>query len=190
MRPLRDRIEHSSDMIITGHEHGNAAHDKCPAGTLGVLQYLEGGVLQERNAPGVSSFAVLLFDFQQQKQKTVRLVMNELGTYMRQPGADERELCINLSRKDRRFQISTGFREFLDDPDLPLADSKQRSVRLLDIFTYPDLKEPIGNSVERRWNWLKGDRVVKEFLGRRRVLVAGSPKAGKTSLARVSSLIY
>ncbi len=89
-----------------------------------------------------------------------------------------------MSRKDRRFQISPEFREFLDDPDLPLADSKQRAIRLLDIFTYPDLKEAVGTAIERRWKLFKAERVLDELLTRRRVLIAASPKAGKTSLAK------
>ena len=184
MRPLRDKVEHSSDMIITGHEHNNAAFSKHPLGTLGVLQYLEGGVLQERGDSTISSFAILSFDFKQQEQRICRFISNSEGIYLRQPGSDNTPLRVNISRKDRRFQISPVFREFLDDPDLPLADSKQRAIRLLDIFTYPDLKEATDPAVATQWTCIKGDKVLAMLLRRTRVLIAGSPKSGKTSLAK------
>lgn len=184
LRQIRDIIEHSSDMIITGHEHANSAHIKDSLGTLGVLQYLEGGVLYDPNTPGLSTFAVINIDFANQTQSIVRFSANSEGVYIRQSGAEPTPLRMNISRKDRRFQIESAFREFLDDPDLPLADSKQRAVRLLDIFTYPDLREAVDRGINIQWKRFRGADVLTEILGRKKILIAGGPKSGKTSLAK------
>ena len=183
MRPLKDKIEHSSDMIISGHEHGNDAFGKTPLGNIGVLQYLEGGVLQERGDNFQSSFTVMVFDFESQTQRIVRYNLNRDGIYERQPGSEAKPIRVNVSRKDRRFEISTEFNQFLNDPDLPLSDAKQRTIQLSDIFTYPDLREP-SNTSGQNWRRIRGEKVLEELLGRTRSVIAAGPKAGKTSLAK------
>ncbi len=63
-RFLRDCVDASSDVVLTGHEHVSDVYKKTKPDGAGA-HYVEGAVLQDSRSPGNSGFNVLELDLEQ-----------------------------------------------------------------------------------------------------------------------------
>lgn len=110
-RLLRDYLDASSDVVLTGHEHVSAIYKKMRPDGLGA-QYVEGAVLQDSKSPGNSGFNVLELDIGQGLRV---LPFRWSGQrYSCDLGNDWSQFEHNRARG--AFRISAPFLKFLSDP--------------------------------------------------------------------------
>jgi hypothetical protein len=180
MRPLRDRIECLSDVILTGHEHSPETADITRNERIRAL-YIAGGVLQDDD-PANSSFVTIKLDLQQKTRATATFRYMEAGFYKRESSTDAKVFVGNLARLGRPFELREEFRHRLDDLGFVIHHPRKQSLTLSDVFVYPDLlivDEPATDGPRQ----LRSRDVAQKLLAMEKVLISGGEKSGKTCLA-------
>lgn len=182
-RALRKHVEATSDIILTGHEHDQTRHVRYGA-TGETNEYLEGGVLQENGNESVSKFNVILLDLQSKRQRVIHFDWNDnLYSATESSSPEWEDLQVNRLVERREFEVSSEMLSYLDDPEAALTHSRVGTVKLSDIFVYPDLREV---SLRRDSTQLFGGAsVFDKILSNEHVLISGSERSGKTSLAKI-----
>ena len=181
MRPLRDRIEELSDVILTGHEHSPEVVSVTRQGTASSL-YVSGGVLQDNDRPSESSFITVHLDMHRKTQSTVQFKLNLHGFYERENPTEPHEFRGNPARIGRPFDLAPTFEKELKDLGFPIQHSG-RPLSLADIFTYPDLlvvDEPASSESRQ----IKSKDVARTILSKSKALISGGDKSGKTCFAK------
>ena len=195
-RSFRDRIEATSDLILTGHEH--IASMKVQDGHLGQHNVcVEGGVLQDNNDPTLSTFNVFIFDTSLRKQKFGHFTWKE-DAYILTDGSsfgDEgsglgwTDYQVNNLRAIDNFQLSDSMRRYLNDPGINLHHRDRGLLNLRDVFLYPDLTE-IRTRGERFGQRVSGEYVRDLLSPSCKLLITGDTESGKTCLAKMLYLEF
>ncbi len=186
MRPLRDRVEQISDMILTGHEHVGRGTREEVHGAAG-YEYREGETLHEGQGD-ICGFHVLRLDFKAERQAftTYRWRAGQDGSggaFTRSVGPVESPLGRNLRRAALAYRLRPSFAERLEDPELPVLHPKQGKLGLSQFYVYPDLAR-VDEDVDGTRQRVKGDGVLEMVLKSPRVLLLGPDRCGKSSLSR------
>ncbi|MBA2527869.1 MAG: metallophosphoesterase [Pyrinomonadaceae bacterium] len=186
-RVFRKHAENVSDIILTGHEHEQTRHARVGAEGERNL-YIEGGVLQETGDESVSTFNALVLDLEQEegKQKFFHFSWNG-EMYVPVAGSSEEweDLQVNKLLERRDFEVSEGFGRFLEDPGVQLSHPAKGNLPLSDVFVAPDLREITHEDRDDVPRLVKGADVLDTVLERRKLMLLGADKSGKTSLAKV-----
>ena len=190
-RSFRDRIESTSDIILTGHEH--VASMRVQDGNLGQHNVcVEGGVLQDNNDPTLSAFNVFIFDTSLRKQKFGHFTWKE-DAYILTDGSsfgDEgnglgwRDYQVNDLRAVSQFQLSDSMQDYLNDPGISLHHRDRGFLKLRDVFIYPDLME-MRTRGERFGQRVSGECVRELLSPSSKLLITGDTESGKTCLAKM-----
>jgi len=185
-RDLRNEVEATSDIILTGHEHEGDFYRRDRV-TGERTEYLEGLVLQDSANPQISLFNVLVIDLDELTQEVHTFSWGRSGRYEPQ-GIP---LCIDFQRNRYRLQneflLNDTFKEFLKDPEAPFTHPEKERILLDDLFVYPDLRQLNLPGEEAEWPAavVHGDQMLDFVLNHRHVLLIGSEKCGKTALSKV-----
>jgi 3',5'-cyclic AMP phosphodiesterase CpdA len=185
-RDLRNKVEATSDIILTGHEHEGDFYRKDRV-TGERTEYLEGLVLQDSANLQVSLFNVLVIDLVKQTQEVHIFCWGRSGRYER----EDTPYCIPFQRNRYRLQnefiLNDTFKEFLKDPEAPFTHPEREYIVLDDLFVYPDLRQLTLPGEEDEWPAavVRGDQVLGFVLNHRHVLLIGAELCGKTALSKV-----
>ncbi len=183
-RALRNEIEATSDVILTGHEHEGDFYTKDRV-TGERTEYLEGLVLQDSANPQMSLFNVLVVDLDEQAQEVHTFSWGESGHY--EP--EGTPACIPFQRNRYRlrdvYRLGESFEEFLTDPGAKFTHPQKERIVLDDLFVYPDLLQLHLSGEEPLFMRLVRDQVSTFVLNHRHVLLVGPDECGKTTLSKV-----
>ena len=185
-RRFRKATEKTSDLVLTGHEHDSARRtQKDDTGAENT--YIEGGVLQDSDAPDASIFNVISVDTAEQKQKFTRFSWDG-ERYSRDDASIEswEEFRLNKLRAKGTFEFNERARVWLDDPEVTLAHPYVDNVRLSDIYVFPDLREVTLPS--QKGKFVNGNAVLDFVCSEQVLLVTGDTQSGKTGLAKMLML--
>jgi hypothetical protein len=184
-RALRSELVKTSDIILTGHEHDVDYYGTVrPTGER--IEYLEGGVLQVSDDPGVSWFNVLVVDLDEEMQEVHTFSWNNgNGRYEPEGTPVPTVFQRNRYRLRHQFLLKKSFEEFLTDPGASFTHPDKKDIFLEDLFVYPDLLhvDPFGK--EESPIKLIQDQVPTFVLNHRHVLLVGPENCGKTTLSKV-----
>lgn len=183
MRPLRDRLEELSDVILTGHEHTAETFALVRDDASSSL-YVSGGVLRDSQSPYESSFVILKLDPKARTRSTVIFRLNEAGFYERTKDEVLQPFAGNPTRIGRPFELRPNFVKVLDELGFVVHHTRKQFLTLPDVFLYPDLlivDEPTTSANARQ---IKSRDVATVIPKTPRVLISGGEKAGKTCLAK------
>ena len=189
-RSFREKIESISDLIATGHEHvpsikeqdgGSGTHNLC----------IEGGVLQDNHDPRLSEFNALIFETTDQRRKFANFRWDGHGYTLTEKSTlgDEggglawTNYRVNGFKAIRQFNLSDRMEEFLDDPGVTLHHQDRGTVKLGDIFIYPDLIE-IRTRSERFGERVQGNGIRELLSTKSNLFISGDTESGKTCLAK------
>gem|GEM_PF-1250987 len=179
-RQLRDRLQEVSDVIFTGHEHvGDSREVRAESGESNL--YVEGGVLQQTGEPSTSEFTALLVEPENQRQKLYRFAWDEdMYVATREP-EDWDALQSSRLRETGTFAFSEDFATFLEDPGLALGTRDTPTIRLSDVFCYPDVRRAETGT---EYAYINSRRVIVEDPVTPNTLLTGADLCGKTALAK------
>lgn len=188
-RPLRDIIETHSELVLTGHEHENEASRREVPDNERMLDYIEGGVLQDHDDSNLCTFNTIRIDFSTSKQ-TVSKYRWEVDHFKTDDHPEPRELGKNLGREDRIYALSPEFERWLDDFEDPLNHPREPDLRLSHLYAYPDLRKYVHNEdfdqekPEESVLRIRSEDVFDDVCSQKFTLITGDDKSGKTSLAK------
>jgi predicted phosphodiesterase len=184
-RALRRQLQNVSDVILTGHEHEFALREqRDERGATAV--YIEGVALQgPKDVEQTSEFHVLLVDVAAEKYRLIPFTWRKSRYEAeRTPFSEWTDLTVNPLRAGNLFPVSEGMRQQLADPGMVLTHPVRGSLRLGDIFVYPDLIEVQYEPRGTRPRIVKGENLLQLIKDSRRLLITGPDDCGKTALAK------
>jgi hypothetical protein len=186
-RRLREHVERSSDLILTGHEHESDNYRKYSYTSDGENDYMEGAVFQESDEPENSGFNAVWIDMASQKQKLRSYSWD--GTIYKPREKDQWTTWTrggHLVRKD--FLITPEFQAELEDPGAKFEHpARPTGLRLEDIYVFPAIAEVIveGKQQPTQPPRIEGRELLKRLTGLGKTLIIGRERSGKTTLAKV-----
>jgi len=185
-RELRNHIERTSDILLTGHEHVGSKSIKFDLED-NYTEHIEGAVLQDWNDERRSAFTTVEFDLNKQNQKVKDFLWNgEIYSL----GNETKWLSFKRSRRlqEKTFSIDTKFKQFLNDPGASYKHPNKSEILLDDIFVLPILRDLKVNKVKDKE--ILDDTVDSQCLldtGKfmNKVLLIGAENSGKTTLCKI-----
>jgi calcineurin-like phosphoesterase family protein len=182
-RVLWRQLEDRSDFILTGHEHDGETYQKT-RGADESVDYIEGAVLQESADPRHSGFHVLIIDTTQLSQTKLTFAWNTGGFYEPVGDSIPDSLRRNRHRLRNQFLLAPSFEADLKDPGACYTHPEKPDITLDDLYIYPDLRIlPVRPNDDFPSRTIRGN--LPEFiLEHKHMLLMGSEKSGKTSLAK------
>ena len=182
-RRLREKIEASSDLILTGHEH-EGDHYRKERFSGERTEYIEGGILQNLKDTYSSSFSVLTIDLEGSTQYVHNFTWDKDGIYKQGGERISVPLQRNSYRLRSEFKHSEDFMDYLTDAEAKFTHPEKESVTLDDIFVYPDLRR-LYLPGKKKWEpKIIRDDVPLFIYNNHHVLIEGPEKCGKTALAK------
>ncbi len=180
---FRNHIERTSDVALMGHQHYSHSFYKENDTGQRVL-YLEADALQDENYPQKSGFQILVFDLDSQEEQSIKFrwaAKEEI--YRKTEDSGWRPLTINRAIR-AEFRPSVTFQAFLDDVGTPLWHGRKGSLKLRDVFVFPDVMvRPAGGKSSLRE--VRGEDLLKYVMATDRILFQAPGLGGKTSLAKI-----
>jgi len=184
-RLLRDTVEQTSDLVLTGHEHhaGGGVVDRFSGEHL---HYSEAAALQGGGGDLDSGFTLLIFDTETGTQRLEQFGWN--GEYYASKNKTNWSAIIkNPARERHLFRLNPIALEQLTDPGAAFSHKKKRNLRLSDIYIYPDLLEWSAKKLvtgNRKIKTINSKEVLEHFRMTSKILVTGRDDSGKTALLR------
>lgn len=176
-------IMKNTDILLTGHEHGDEKNN------LNGVYIFEGGVLNESGNSDESSFRILTYDEQIRQLEVIDFKWSKIEKMYTEK---EGKKTYSISPKDNNavdfmhnkitFQANHGL--YLNSLEDPFRHPSKGSLNLDDIFIWPNFKnKKLGT--EKKLN-ISGDTFRKRLRDSSPSywLIRGSRKYGKTSLAK------
>jgi hypothetical protein len=178
-------IERTSDVVLTGHEHLSECYRKeTRSGDL--IQYVEGARLQGTDVLE-SGFNVALIDLDN-RQQTLLTYEWKVDGYDRVNETGPRAFIRNQELVRGAFENDAAFLYKLTDPGRGFNHPFKKSLRLADIFVYPDVwqrsLEKLLTDVEQPQIHIRGENLLPYVASKRFILFTGEKDAGKSSLAK------
>ena len=182
-RALRQLIESSSDLIMTGHEHVAQLYSKSKSEDK-TNEYVEGAVLQDTES-STSGFNIIMIDLAKKE-------------YQAQEYSWETELFIPKRKQElrpfhrmnttpKKLEITREFSAFLLDIGAAFTHPSKSTLCLPDVFVYPDMDNLSYHRVkgeQAETPIISGKGVLEYVLLHCQLLIVGGDKAGKTALAK------
>ena len=185
---LKDFVESQADVVLTGHEH-DADVVRHEAITGGSLDYLMAPAFDDPDIP-LNGFQMLTVDFDREDQKAT--IFSWESSRFEVLHSRIWSLQRNLDRPADPLALRPEFLADLRDVGAayrhPRCNAPQCSLRLRDLYVYPDLKHrELDKAVKPKKTEkppILGNEFA-EFLGSNaKVLLFGADDCGKTSFAK------
>lgn len=178
-----DRVlEKSCDIVFTGHVHEPDIYGKSKRGIEQNL-YVEGGVIQDHEDYDKSSFNIVRLC--QDGETFTCTVIHWNGTEyepLTEPYQHKflrlRQPILNL------FDLQEDWANWLEQVGTDFRHPRKPDLRMSDIFVYPDLQRIDVRKACSPTSIVRDKDVLGFIQEKKRVLIAGVEKAGKTSLAK------
>lgn len=182
-REFRKKLEISSNVVITGHEHDATFYDKRYfSGESN--KYMEGGVLQNTNE---SSFNLLLLDLKNRQLKYHKFNL-EQGIYIpHKEDIEWEKIPESTTLKQDKFINREEFLASLKDPGDPYRHPRKKPLTLQDIYVYPDLSQRI---LKKEDLIIESNRVSNFIFDNKKILIMGLDLSGKTALLKMTYMDF
>lgn len=181
-RQLKSLLESHCDILLTGHEHNPDQYLKLRRTTEQNL-YVEGGILQDHDNPDNSSFNIVRIVPDEQIFKCWSFAWT--GTRY-DPLSEHFEHRYLRLRKPllNQFELEKEWSSYLEQLNTDLRNPRCRDLKLSDLFVYPDLQRLDVRKACSPTGIVRDRDVVGFIQERKRTLIAGAEKTGKTCLAK------
>ena len=180
-RALRKVVETTSDVVLTGHEHDGDVYARV-AGGGATTNYVEGAALQ---ATGVENgFNYLKIDLAARTYQVHQFRWE--GDMYSAAAVTSSVFTRNQALLEHRFINEESFKKILEDVGTPFSHPVKTDLRLRDLFIYPDLRVlKLGSMSEKAERVVNSADVLAYAHEKKKVIIAGQPTSGKTSLAKI-----
>jgi hypothetical protein len=181
-RALREIVEKSSDVILTGHEHVPAIYSK--EGLSDNLLYLEGAILQGGEPQNKSGFSVIYVDTEAQNQKLLKFEWRS-GLYSEADRVEWQPIRKNRALLSTTLQNTSDFERSLNELGTGFTHPQSKSgLSLKQIFIYPDLRRLQTAKASGLSPTVDSKQVLETVHLDKHVIISGAPLAGRSTLAK------
>lgn len=180
-RNLINKLQSTSDLIITGHEHDFSGYlNSNFNGTFN--EFIESGSLQDSKLDQ-SSFNLILYDFNKKSHQIITFNWSE-DLYI----SEESEWIEfkSLFKEKNDFTVSIDFNKFLIDPGATFSHPQKIDLVLNDIFIFPDFKDlDISRKKKEYLDKIVSSKEVLDFTKGLKLIVTGNERSGKTTFCKI-----
>ena len=181
-KALRRSIENSADLILTGHEHA-PDHRRVSRVTGEKNEYIEGAALQWSSPHDEGGFHLINLDLDESTQRIWTFEWSDSRFEPTVTDPPQTDFQVNRARKEREFQATTQFQEFIDDLGIEVAHPESGRVNRDQVFVYPHVRKVTLR--DREPGPLEGaEDLLRLTEGDAVVLITGPEESGKTTLAK------
>ncbi|MBU1182505.1 MAG: metallophosphoesterase [Proteobacteria bacterium] len=179
---LKIVLEEFCDVLLTGHEHQIDRYLKTRKSTEQNL-YVEGGVLQDHCRPNESTFNIVRID---QDKNIFRCKSKSWTGQIYDAITEESEhRYLRLRQVVRNdFELNADWHKWLEQVGTDFRHPRAHDINLSDLFVYPDLRKLDVKRACKPSGLVRDREVLGYIQDKRRVLIAGNEKMGKTSLCK------
>ncbi|NVI97802.1 metallophosphoesterase [Myxococcus sp. AM009] len=183
-REIRQKLEGTSDLILTGHEHETGQY-AVTRDTGGSSDYIEGGVLQDHELKS-SSFNYIIIDLTSRTRKVFHFEIDDENYRARNTADTWTQLASGLPPPAPGFSATKDFADFLRDPGANFTHPYKEKITLNDIFISPNMREykPVNSKQDIVLHTRTLTEIAETALSGSNILIFGSEKAGRTALAK------
>jgi len=193
-RKLLKLVEDHSDLVITSHEHvqGEFAKDYFKGS---IIDYLEGGTLQDIEDKNISNFNVVSIDFKNDEREIKSYEIKWNGDIYEKHTKSKR-IRNSLGKKSIRgsFNIKKEFKnDTLYNIGATFTHPRKEKISLQDLFILPDLRDLKFYELEKEKIYesiTSSEKLFNHKNGESKYIIIGDEKAGKTSLCKMLFLNY
>ena len=182
-RALGDHLEHTCDVIFTGHEHATAYYKKEAFSGL-VTNYIEGAVFQDHGSDDCG-FNLVLVDLSTFQERVYFFGWSTDHFAQEEITDGWRPFRRGRARGD--FELTDRMLEHLQDPGATFTHPAKPRLLLEDIYVPPNAQELTfreGVDLVRKGNIASKD-LLNFIANKHRMLIIGKERSGKTTLAKV-----
>ena len=183
-RDLRRHLESCSDIVFTGHEHEPDSFVVLRKPREEV-EYVEGDILQHYHDRHIGGFNIVSIDVSLSTQCIYHFSWIKKGRYEQDIPPTELPFLRNALRLRNQFVLKPGFEEDLLDPGANFTHLAKETITLDDIFIYPDLRLLTVHDDKQPGPKLVRENISTFIVNTRHVLLLGSDKCGKSTLAKI-----
>ena len=186
-RMLRDDLMRTSSIVCFGHEH--MPDTKRASTALGDhVLYVDGGVLNEKDAQTRSSFNLLVLNVKSEEIRHIQYErIDERFVPENQYNLTWQDASKLLSAESSSFRLKLHARNALEDMGLNVLHPSDNELRIRDLFVYPDLL-PMNQREAPAYERLERTVTSEHILYKQKschVILEGEEKIGKTALLRM-----
>ncbi|GAP14265.1 predicted phosphohydrolase [Longilinea arvoryzae] len=183
-RRLKEKLESISDIILTGHEHENNEYLKTLHNGE-TIAYIEGGVLQDKTSDG-SQFNIIKIDTEEKWLEISSYTWNEQRQiYLTEEIPQTRYFIRNQKRPNTGYLLQGSFEKEVNDIGIKYSHPLKETILLDDIYVYPHLRRINTANNQHFDKLIIRDSIPNYIADNHHVMIIGSEKSGKTSLAKV-----
>lgn len=174
---LKDYLDKTSNIILTGHEHISTQYtQRRRTGEENI--YIDGGGLQQPDVD--SSFNILIVNLEKRSYKFYEYSWRG-GIYRPvEDGSAWERIPRNKSLRQDKYLNNEDYKSYLDDPGATFKHPIKGVLNLTDIYDYPNLNV-IG---AKDMTIVESGRVPQYMFDNRKVIIIGDDRAGKTCLLK------
>jgi len=180
-------IDHSSDVVLTGHEHVEK-YSRVVGITGEEVNYSKGAVLQQEGGAAHSGFNLIYIDLDERKQRIIQYAWKD-DKYSRAAESAIFDFVRNRSLKAGVFEMSNDFANELEDVGAGFDHPRKDHLRLSDIFVYPDFRDSTFEIDEhgkhKKQKPVRGSELADYVRTHGRTLIIGGDLSGKSTLSKV-----
>lgn len=192
-RDVKNYLEKSSDIIITGHEHVQTVSKRINLIDNSEVQYLEGDVFQESNDENSSGFNLISFDLENEKERILNYRWSSKNLiYKVEKVTDWFSYKENRHIKVNKLKLNEEWANFIEDTGVDFSHNKVKAgkqvpVKLSDLYVYPFLRNVSTRNKTRKYreddtvNAKSIFEIKKEGL---KIVITGEENSGKTALCK------
>lgn len=184
-RELRDTLQSSCDVIITGHEHDPAAYTIIGRDSSAV-EYIEGSLYGNPKDRESSGFNLIFINLADSRYQVRNYTWNGSLFSSQSADSDWTDFLRNARRPSAILPLSDSMTKRLRDPGAQFTHHA-KDVELEDIFVAPNLRRfttargPEGLHREV----VESDYVINHIFEDKWVYFSGDNQCGKTALAKI-----
>ena len=179
---LKRLLESNCDIVLTGHEHNADQFSKVRRSTEQNL-YVEGGVLQDHDDAGNSSFNVVRIE--PEHQSFLCTTFSWTGTSYDALTEPYEHKYLRLRHPLRnQFEVQEEWLTWLEQVGTDFRHPRCKELKLSDIFVYPDLQRLNVKNACSPTGTVRDRDVLGFIQEKKRLFIAGAEKIGKTSLSK------
>jgi hypothetical protein len=143
--------------------------------------YVDGCVLQDAKRPTTSSFNVVELNLDEGTYRSTRYLWNVEGKHYSATEEGSWGDFRSLPKKSlNRFPLTDSFQQLITDPGAAFQTTKGLSIKLADLYVYPDMQEPLEKAEVKRILSTSLLQDLARYEGG--LLLSGEEKVGASSL--------
>lgn len=179
-----NHIEQTSDLILTGHEHRTAYYKKESFSGL-ASDHIEGAAFQAHEDPNECGFNLMVIDLSIAQERVLEFKWDTDHFQSHDRSSGWRPYRRSKARRD--FELTDCMLHRLEDPGAAFSHPAKPKLLLEDLFVPPNAEElTVENGKDIvKTGIVDSRKLVSTIADRRRVLITGRERSGKSTLAKV-----